>query len=65
MIEQDVNDGLLPFWFGACLGTTSTGSVEPIAEITKISKKHGVFVTVDAAYAGSSLICNEYKYLSE
>ncbi len=65
MIELDINEGLIPFWYGASLGTTSTGSFEPIAEITKISKKHGVFVAVDAAYAGSALICKEYKYLSE
>lgn len=36
----------------ATLGTTATGSVDPLAEILELSERHGVRVHVDAAYGG-------------
>ena len=36
----------------ATLGTTATGSVDPLTEILALSKRHGFRVHVDAAYGG-------------
>lgn len=36
----------------ATLGTTATGSVDPLAEILALSKRHGFRVHVDTAYGG-------------
>jgi len=36
----------------ATLGTTATGSVDPLAEILVLSKRHGFRVHVDTAYGG-------------
>eukprot|EP01015_Nassula_variabilis_P016078 TRINITY_DN242_c0_g1_i7.p1 TRINITY_DN242_c0_g1~~TRINITY_DN242_c0_g1_i7.p1 ORF type:complete len:536 (+),score=141.57 TRINITY_DN242_c0_g1_i7:89-1696(+) len=62
-IEQDIKDGLIPFWVGINMGTTSTCQVDPIAEISAICKANGLFVCVDAAYLGAAQVCEEYEYL--
>jgi aromatic-L-amino-acid decarboxylase len=51
---------------GACavvatLGTTSTSSVDPVAEIADACQRDGVWLHVDAAYAGSAAVCPELR----
>jgi aromatic-L-amino-acid decarboxylase len=51
---------------GACavvatLGTTSTSSVDPVAEIADACERDGVWLHVDAAYAGSAAVCPELR----
>jgi aromatic-L-amino-acid decarboxylase len=51
---------------GACavvatLGTTSTSSVDPVAEIADACERAGVWLHVDAAYAGSAAVCPELR----
>ncbi len=52
---------------GACavvatLGTTSTSSVDPVAAIADRAEAAGVWLHVDAAYAGSSAVCPELRH---
>lgn len=51
MLEEDVKNGLIPFWVGITYGTTATGAIDPINEMVKISKKYNAWVNLDAAYA--------------
>ena len=51
---------------GACaviatVGTTSAASVDPVATIAEACSKAGVWLHVDAAYAGSSAVCPELR----
>lgn len=47
----------------ACMvGTTSSTAVDPLMELGKISQDHGMWLHVDAAYAGSACICPEYRH---
>jgi aromatic-L-amino-acid/L-tryptophan decarboxylase len=51
---------------GACavvatIGTTSTASVDPVPEIADRCESDGVWLHVDAAYAGSAAICPELR----
>ena len=51
---------------GACavvatLGTTSTSSVDPVAAIADAAEREGVWLHVDAAYAGSAAVCPELR----
>lgn len=45
------------------LGTTSCCSFDNLAEIGPICKEFGVWLHVDAAFAGNAFICPEFKYL--
>jgi aromatic-L-amino-acid decarboxylase len=51
-IEADLAAGLRPIAVVATVGTTSTTSVDPVDEIAAIAEGHGLWLHVDAAYAG-------------
>ena len=63
LLEEDLNNKLIPFWFGAALGTTSTCAVDCLDEIVALCEKHKIWVNVDAAFLGSTFVCPEYKKL--
>ena len=46
----------------ATAGTTSTTSVDPILEIAELCGKAGAWLHVDAAYAGSAAVCEEFRW---
>jgi aromatic-L-amino-acid/L-tryptophan decarboxylase len=52
---------------GACalvatVGTTSSAAVDPVAELADRCGDEGVWLHVDAAYAGSSAVCPELRH---
>jgi aromatic-L-amino-acid decarboxylase len=58
--------GFVPFYITATLGSTATCAVDKFEEIAQVVRSHPLlWVHVDAAYAGSALICPEYHYLSQ
>jgi aromatic-L-amino-acid/L-tryptophan decarboxylase len=46
----------------ATVGTTSTTSVDPVAAIADACAAHGVWLHVDAAYAGAAWVCPELRW---
>uniref|UniRef100_T1KIS9 Tyrosine decarboxylase n=1 Tax=Tetranychus urticae TaxID=32264 RepID=T1KIS9_TETUR len=62
-IQEDKAQGFIPFWAAITLGSTSCCSVDPVDSVGMICQKEGVWLHVDAAYGGSSLICPEFQYL--
>jgi aromatic-L-amino-acid/L-tryptophan decarboxylase len=46
----------------ATVGTTSTTSVDPVATVVERCAPTGVWVHVDAAYAGSAMVCPELRW---
>jgi aromatic-L-amino-acid decarboxylase len=51
---------------GACavvatVGTTSTTSVDPVPAIAEACGRAGVWLHVDAAYAGAAMVCPEFR----
>jgi aromatic-L-amino-acid decarboxylase len=45
----------------ATIGTTSTASVDPVPEIADRCAEDGVWLHIDAAYAGSAAVCPELR----
>lgn len=62
-IAHDRQAGKLPMAVVATAGTTSTTSIDPIAAIAELCAREGIWLHVDAAYAGSAAICPEYRSL--
>ena len=60
-IEQDRADGLHPAIVTSAIGTTGTGAVDPIAAVAEIAAEHGLWHHVDAAWAGSAMLCEEHR----
>jgi aromatic-L-amino-acid decarboxylase len=46
----------------ATVGTTSTASVDPVPELADACEDAGVWLHVDAAYAGSAWVCPELRW---
>ncbi|XP_065719519.2 histidine decarboxylase isoform X1 [Drosophila suzukii] len=60
-IEDDIKQGLVPFWVCATLGTTGSCSFDNLEEIGLVCAEHHLWLHVDAAYAGSAFICPEFR----
>jgi len=62
-IDEDVARGVRPMAVAATIGTTSTTSADPVAAIAKICSARGVWLHVDAAYAGVAAMVPELRPL--
>lgn len=58
-INNDLSDGLIPFLAIGSVGTTDTGAVDPICEISSICIKYNLWLHVDASYGGFFILCKE------
>jgi aromatic-L-amino-acid/L-tryptophan decarboxylase len=63
MIAEDKAAGKRPMCVVATVGTTSSTSIDPLPEIVEIAEKHGMWVHVDAAYAGAAAILPEHRHI--
>jgi len=64
-IEEDLAAGFRPFCVVATVGTTSTTSVDPVPEIARVCRRHGLWLHVDAAYAGAAALVPEMRWALE
>ncbi|MBV9718525.1 MAG: amino acid decarboxylase [Candidatus Eremiobacteraeota bacterium] len=62
-IETDRAAGMRPLAIVATVGTTSTTSIDPVAKIAAVARECGVWLHVDAAYAGIAAIVPEFRGL--
>lgn len=60
-IQEDLANGLIPFFVGATIGTTSSCAVDPIPALGGVATRHGLWLHVDAAYAGCAGVCPELR----
>ncbi|KAG0464771.1 hypothetical protein HPP92_018935 [Vanilla planifolia] len=61
-VEKDIAAGLTPIFVCATVGTTSSTAVDRLLEIAEVAKAYGMWLHVDAAYAGSACICPEFRH---
>jgi aromatic-L-amino-acid decarboxylase len=63
MVAADLAAGRLPCAIVASVGTTATTAIDPIAPIAAIARRHGIWLHVDAAMAGSAMILPECRWM--
>jgi len=61
-IAADRVAGLTPAFVGSAVGTTGTTAVDPVRRIGEIARSEGLWHHVDAAYAGTAMICEEFRH---
>lgn len=64
-IRADREAGHLPAGIILCVGGTGIGACDRIADGVAVARVHGLPTHVDAAWAGSAMICPEYRHLWE
>ncbi|XP_067942538.1 aromatic-L-amino-acid decarboxylase-like [Watersipora subatra] len=62
-ILNDRKQGLVPFYLCATLGTTGCCSFDSLEQLGPICEEEGMWLHVDAAYAGSAFVCPEFRHL--
>ncbi|MDQ2864856.1 MAG: pyridoxal-dependent decarboxylase [Candidatus Eremiobacteraeota bacterium] len=64
-IDRDAVAGMRPMAVVATVGTTSTTSIDPVEAIADVAERCGVWLHVDAAYAGAAAILPEHRTLMD
>lgn len=64
-ICEDLDAGRVPCAVIASIGTTNTTALDPLAGIVELAETHGLWVHVDAAMAGSAMVCPEFRWMWE
>ncbi|MFC6688088.1 pyridoxal phosphate-dependent decarboxylase family protein [Jhaorihella thermophila] len=62
-IRADKAAGMVPVGVILCVGGTGTGATDPVAQVMELAERHGLYTHVDAAWAGSAMICPEFRDL--
>lgn len=64
-IASDQSRGLTPFFVVVNGGSTSTGAVDPLAEIADVCRERSTWLHVDAAYGGFAVLSDRGRRLLE
>ena len=64
-IIVDKQNGFLPTFVCATVGTTSTLAIDPVAEIGNICSEHDLWLHVDAAMLGTAALCPEHRRIND
>jgi aromatic-L-amino-acid decarboxylase len=60
-IAKDLQAGRRPCALVACVGTTATTAVDPLAQMADLAERHGMWLHVDAAMAGTAMVLPECR----
>ena len=62
-IAADRAAGYVPAGIVVCVGGTSMGATDRVRNVCAIAKEENLYTHVDAAWAGSAMICEELRHL--
>ncbi len=63
LVRNDLAAGVRPCAVVATVGTTATTAIDPVAGIADVARRHGLWLHVDAAMAGSAMILPECRWM--
>lgn len=61
LIRADIAAGMKPAGIIGNVGATGVGATDPIGELSAIAREFDLYLHVDAAWAGSAMICPEFR----
>ncbi|CAF0837836.1 unnamed protein product [Didymodactylos carnosus] len=64
-IAKDKENGLIPFYLCATLGTTGACAFDNLVELGPICDREHIWIHVDAAYAGTAFLCPEFRHFMD
>ncbi len=64
-VDEDLRAGVRPCAVVATVGTTGTTAVDPVAGIREVAERHGMWLHIDAAMAGSAMVLPECRWMWE
>src|SRR5438477_6898625 len=62
-IQEDRQNGLIPCFVCATVGTTSSNAIDPVPEIGRICRGQNIWLHVDAAMSGTAALCPEFRHI--
>ena len=62
-IEADIAAGFTPAGIIPCVGGTGTGATDDISAVMDVAEAFDLYTHVDAAWAGSAMLCPEFRTL--
>ncbi len=62
-VEDDLAAGRRPCAVVAAVGTTATTALDPVSGVADLCERHGMWLHVDAALAGTAMVCPEYRWM--
>ena len=62
-IADDRAAGMVPAGIVICVGGTSVGATDNVNEVCDIAEEENLYTHLDAAWAGSAMICPEFRNL--
>jgi aromatic-L-amino-acid/L-tryptophan decarboxylase len=63
LIARDAESGRIPFLIIANAGTTSTGAIDPLADLAAIRSRHSLWLHTDGAYGGFAVLSDRGRRL--
>ena len=64
-VAADRAAGVTPLFVLATVGTTSTTAIDPVRALGQLCRAEGIWLHVDAAYAGVAAVCPELRWLND
>ncbi|MBX9830999.1 aspartate aminotransferase family protein [Candidatus Babeliales bacterium] len=62
-LQQTLNEGKIPFFVAATIGTTVLGAIDPLIDIVPVARQYNLWLHVDAAFGGANLLSSTRRVL--
>jgi aromatic-L-amino-acid/L-tryptophan decarboxylase len=62
-VASDVAAGRRPCAVVATTGTTGTTALDPVSAVAEVAARHGLWLHLDAAMAGTAMVCPELRWM--